>query len=267
MNSSLLNEDLANMVCLTVDVEWASPAILQDIVTLLDERNLQATFFCTQPDINVNGHERAIHPNFRRGGDILKNLHNEIGSELYNWTDREIYQHIIKNVKNFCPEAVGVRAHCLFFDSALLATYRHAGLEYDSSYFLPMARDLRPVWKESDILEIPIYYMDHVDLMSHETGFNIAGLRMEQPGMKVFDFHPNMIFLNVSTETQYLESKPYYHDYEQLLRLRNPGRGIRTLFLELLDYIKKEKLTTVVLADVNAAYRKDRTRRVERVSR
>ena len=256
MNSSLLNEDLTNMVCLTVDVEWASPAVLQDTVALLDERNLQATFFCTHPHINVNGHEMAIHPNFRRDGDILKNLHNEIGNELYNLTDREIYQHIIKKVKNFCPEAVGVRAHNLFFDSGLLSVYQQAGLKYDSSCFLPMAPGLRPIWKENDILEMPIYYMDHVDLMYQKSGFVLEGLRLNQPGMKVFDFHPNMIFLNAATEIQYLESKPYYHDYEHLLSLRRSGLGIRTLFIELLDYIKNEKLATATLSDINAAYRK-----------
>src|SRR3990170_798984 len=135
MNSSLLNEDLTNMVCLTVDVEWASPAVLQDTVALLDERNLQATFFCTHPDINVNGHERALHPNFRRDGDILKKLYKEIGSELCDWTDKEIYQYVIQKNKSFCPEAVGVRGHCQFFDSALLSIYQKAGLKYDSSCF------------------------------------------------------------------------------------------------------------------------------------
>lgn len=76
--------------------------------------------------------------------------------------------------------------------------------------------------------------------------------------MKVFDFHSNMIFLNAATEADYLESKPYYHDFEKLLSLRRPGPGIRKLFLELLDFIKRERLITTTLADLNDAYRKIR---------
>lgn len=262
-----IKEDLANLVCLTIDVEWASHGVLQDIVTLLDERGLRATFFCTHADINVDGHERAIHPNFRRNGDTMRKLSQEAGDTLNYYTDKMVYEYVVRHTKTFCPAAVGVRTHSLFYDSELLPIYRQTGIEYDSSHSLPLAPGLCPIWKEYDILEMPIYYVDHIDLINQMSGFCLEGLRMDQPGMKVFDFHPNMIFLNTATEADYLESRPYYHDFEKLLSLRCPGPGIRKLFLELLDYIKKEKLTTAVLADVNAAYRKDRIQRVERVSR
>lgn len=252
-----IKKDLSNLVCLTIDVEWASPEVLQDIITLLDERELRATFFCTHADINLDGHERAIHPNFRRNGDTIQKLNQEMGGDTLNhYTDKMVYEYVVRHTKTFCPTAVGVRAHSLFYDSELLPIYRQAGIEYDSSHSLPLASGLCPIWKEHDILEMPIYYVDHIDLIKQMSGFRLEGLRMEQPGMKVFDFHPNMIFLNATTEDDYLKSKPYYHDFKKLLSLRRAGAGIRKLFIELLDYIKKEKLTTAVLADVNAVYRK-----------
>ncbi|MEK6715189.1 MAG: hypothetical protein AABY43_04015 [Candidatus Omnitrophota bacterium] len=250
-----IKKDLANLICLTIDVEWASPEVLQDIITLLDERELRATFFCTHADIDVDGHEQAIHPNFRRNGDTMRKLSQEMGDTLNHYTDKMVYEYVVRHTKTFCPAAVGVRSHSLFYDSELLPIYRQAGIEYDSSHSLPLASGLSPTWKEHDILEMPIYYVDHIDLINQMSGFRLEGLRMEQPGMKVFDFHPNMVFLNAATEADYLESKSHYHDFEKLLSLRRSGPGIRNLFLDLLDFIKSEKLITTTLADVNTAYR------------
>ena len=81
-------------------------------------------------------------------------------------------------------------------------------------------------------------------------------LRLDQPGLKVLDFHPNMVFVNAATNADYLESKPFYHDYERLLKFRRPGRGVRTMFLELLDEIATRKLPTATLSEVNCAWRK-----------
>jgi hypothetical protein len=250
-----LKESVPNLICLTIDVEWANPEVFADIVQLLDDRGLRATFFCTHSGINVSGHERALHPNFRRRGDTLRWLQDSTGSALGQWTDTEIYQYVVESTHIFCPEAVGVRAHSLFYDSELLPIYRQKGLEYDSTYFLPMKFGLNPVWKENDILEIPIYYSDHFDLIEQVSGFRLEGLKLDQPGMKVFDFHPNMVFINASTNAQYLDSKPYYRDYDRLLKLRYPGRGVRTLFLELLNFIATQQLPTGTLAEVNAAWR------------
>jgi len=251
-----LNEVETNLICLTIDVEWASPEVIQDIIRLLDERELRATFFCTHANINTHVHERALHPNFRRNGDALRRLRSEIGDVLNEWTDKAIYEYVVQFTQTFSPEAVGIRGHSLFYDSDVLPIYRKAGLEYDSSYSLPLASGLSPIWKEYDILEMPIYYMDHIDLINQMSGFCLKGLRMDQPGMKVFDFHPNMIFLNCATVSQYLDSKLYYHDYEKLLMLRHSGRGVRTLFIELLDFISSKGLPTATLSDLNAAWRK-----------
>lgn len=248
-----------NLICLTVDVEWANPEVLKDLVRLLDERGLRATFFCTHADVNVPGHERALHPNFRRDGDTLRQLRERVGPALWEWTDTAVYRYVVQTTRAFCPEAIGVRAHSLFYDSNLLPLYQEAGVEYDSTYFLPMVSGLKPVWCKYNILKIPIYYMDHRDLSEQITGgFRLEGLRLDQPGVKVFSFHPNMVFINASTERHYLDSKPFYHDYEELLKHRNSGRGVRTLFLELLDFIASQQLPTATLSELNTAWRKDR---------
>jgi hypothetical protein len=230
---------------------------LADLRRMFDERGLGATFFCTQPGVEVPGHERALHPNFRRNGDTVRRFRSATGAPPEAWTDGQIYQHVVETTRGFCPEAKGIRGHSLFYDSELLPLYQKAGIEYDSSCFLPLMEGLRPLWKECNILEFPIYYIDHFDLKAQRTGFVLERLKLEQPGLKVFDFHPNIAFINASTNADYLECKPFYHDYERLLKFRRPKRGVRTLLLELLDEIAGRRLPTITLSALNAACRKN----------
>ena len=127
---------------------------------LLDERGLRATFFVTHGGVDVPGHERGIHPNFRRDGDVVKAIGTRVASDAGAPDDAAVYEHVVAAFKDFAPEARGVRAHSLHYDLLLLPIYQRHGIEYDSSYQMPLLRDLRPFWKECGILEIPIYFND-----------------------------------------------------------------------------------------------------------
>jgi hypothetical protein len=234
-----------------VDEEWANPEVLSDLRRMFDERGLHATFFCTQPGVEVPGHERALHPNFRRTGETVRKFRSANGTQPEAWTDGQVYQHVIETTRGFCPEATGVRAHSLFYDSELLPLYREAGIEYDSSCCLPLMEGLRPIWKEFDILEFPLYYIDHFDLKSQRTRFELERLRLDRPGLKVFDFHPNIVFINASTDADYQACKSFYHDYDRLLNFRRRDRGARTLFVELLDKIAARRMPTATLEELN----------------
>jgi polysaccharide deactylase WbmS-like protein len=235
-------------VVLSVDVEWAHPVVLDDVVTALDERGLRATFFCTHEGISVPGHERALHPNFRRPGNTQLDGAPPADSEL------GFQQQIVDAVRGFCPEAVGVRAHSLFCETELLSVYRATGLQYDSSAMLPLVAGLTAFDRGMDIVELPVYYMDHWDLLEQVTGFELAELRLDEPGLKVVGFHPNLVYLNAATERDYLDSKAHYHDPDWLLRHRHTGRGARTLFHELLDDLAG-KSPPPTLADLNDRFR------------
>lgn len=240
------------VIALTIDVEWAHPEVLDDVRSALDERGLRATFFCTHEGISVPGHERALHPNFRRSVGAQGNG----GGAPADETDADFYRRIVDRTQGFCPEGVGVRAHSLFFDSDLLPIYRSAGLDYDSSTFFPLAGGLGPVWLGHGMLELPLYYMDHWDLVEQATGFGLEVLRLDEPGLKVFDFHPNLVYLNAATVEDYIDSKPHYHDPEWLRRRRRRGRGVRSLFHELLDLLA-ERPAVALLGELSARSRRD----------
>jgi hypothetical protein len=238
-------------VILTIDVEWAHPAVLADVVGLLDERGLRCTFFCTHEGISVPGHERALHPNFRRSANTL---FSDADPAPSSESDPDFYRVVIERTHAFCPEAVGVRAHSLFQDSALLDIYRASGLQYDSTCLLPLVDDLAPFWMGRGILELPLYYMDHWDLTEGSTRFALAELRLDRPGLKILGFHPNLVFINAANEGHYLDTKQWYHDPDWLCRKRHPGRGVRTLFLDLLDQLARRSATPV-LSEVNRRFR------------
>jgi hypothetical protein len=243
-----------NLICLSVDVEWAGAELLADVVGLLDAHGVRATFFCTHAGVDVGGHERALHPNFRRNGDALRTLHDSCGA-VAALTDLDVYRHVVRAAKAFCPEAIGVRAHSLHCDTHLTGVYAAEGLQYDSSYSMSLVENLRPFWKEHRVLEIPIYYMDHLDLMEEATGFLLSRLRLDQPGLKVIDFHPNLVFTNAPTQGHYEETKSVYGNPARLRAVRHPGRGVRTLLLDLLDHITRTSLPTATLGEVNRLWR------------
>jgi len=244
-----------SLICITIDVDWAAPSVVEDMVRLLDEAGIRATIFCTHEGIGVPGHERGLHPNFRLSGDSMRKLREEAGEKFFELSEAAVYEYVVGLTKTFCPEAVGVRAHSLLYDSQLLQIYRMAGLQYESNYLLPLAAGLRPVWKEYDLLEIPIFFNDHFELKSGATGFRLDAMHLERPGLKVFQFHPNMVFINAATDRQYLDCKACYHDYDRLLGLRSGGKGARTCFNELIDLITGKQLDTATLGEVNTSWR------------
>jgi len=240
----------AGPVAITVDTEWAHPVVLADLLDILERYDVTATLFCTGPLEDARSHEVAIHPNFRRGSDavhaVLERDSHAAGDDV------AVYRAVLAEMRRAFPDAIGSRSHSLIYDSALVPELAAAGFRYDSTYMTPL-RCVEPFWKERGILEIPIYYMDHVDLMTGATRFRLEGLGLDRPGLKVFDFHPNMVFIDARSETQYLKSKASYHDPEALLSFRGDGGGIRELLVALLEHVRLHDVPLVTLAEVHHA--------------
>jgi hypothetical protein len=239
-------------ICFTVDVEWASDEVLADMRRLFDDHGVRATFFVTHAGVETPGHERGLHPNFRRNGDTFRRLREQRGDDA---SDEDIHSFVVSQTLSFAPEAKGLRTHSLYYDSTLLPIYQRLGLEYDCSYQMPLVDGLRPFWKQHEIVEIPTFYADHFDIITGATRFDAAALHLDRPGLKVFDFHPNIVFLNANDNAAYMATKSFYHDPDRLLAARQTGRGIRTLLLELLETVARRRLPTATVGEVNRHWR------------
>src|SRR5260370_29652209 len=95
MHANQTAATVSDVICLTIDIDWAAPSVLHDLVERLDERGLKATFFCTHDGIAVSGHERALHPNFRHSGDTMRKLRSEFGPDWEGLTEAEIYELVV----------------------------------------------------------------------------------------------------------------------------------------------------------------------------
>ncbi|WP_130470557.1 hypothetical protein [Candidatus Magnetaquicoccus inordinatus] len=243
-------------ICLTMDVEWACAEILADLCRLLDERQLRATFFVTHSGVEVAGHERGLHPNFRRNGDTLRAFRaaHPLADES-KIDELSLYRFVLQRTHAFASEARGVRSHSLYYDSQLLEIYREIGIEYDATYLIPLKSGLLPFWKEYGILECPTYFSDHFELKSGLTGFDTDKLALSEPGLKIINFHPNMLYINAVSNEHYMASRKDYHNHEKLLKERHSGIGVRSMFIDLLDRIVAEALPTATLGEINRLWR------------
>jgi hypothetical protein len=240
----------SNAVCFTIDVEWAASAVIEDVRSLFDQHGVAATFFVTHADVDVPGHERGLHPNFRRNGDTYLAMSNSAAA-----LDEAVHEHVLGTTLSFAPEAKGVRSHSLYYDSTLLPIYQRLGIEYDCTYQMPFVEGLRPFWKHNSIVEIPTYYADYLDLMSEITAFDASRIRFDRPGIKILDFHPNLIYLNAPSVAFFNATKSFYQDPERLRAARHQGHGIRTFLLDLLALIATREIYTTTTGKLNALWR------------
>jgi hypothetical protein len=247
MTATSFDEDA---IALTFDIEWAPQAVVDDVLFELASRNLVGTFFHTHAGIKTPGHESGLHPNFRRDGDTIRLLQDEIGPLFNEISDDDLIKRVLAVTHEICPEAKGLRTHSLFFELKLLAAMKEMDFLYDSSCLLPLQGNINPFTAMWGITELPIYFMDHLDLINNITGLEIENLKLDQKGLKVFNFHPALIYLNAENDQRYQDAKSEYTDPDALLERRHQGRGTRTLFLDLLDYIVSENMTATTMTDL-----------------
>ena len=225
------------MISITSDIDWAPDYVIDDMLDLLDKYSIKATFFCTHK-VNIKKHELGIHPNF-----------------LPNSTQGKTPSEILFNLKKLFPNAKGARAHNLFNYSSLFSLYKKFGITYDSSILIP-SQEIQPYLKSPDILEIPINFEDDLYCLNQKKTFRVKDLKVLNNTNSVFNFHPIHIFLNTNSMNQYKKAKPFLQN-KTLKNFINSNRGIRNLFIELLEFITTEELEIVTLKKINNFYRKN----------
>ena len=228
------------MIAITSDTDWAPVEVIEYMLSILDERGIRATFFCTDRKAKStiaahSGHELAIHPNFRSGKDERNTL---------------------SKLLRVCPNAKGVRSHCSYFHTKLTEIYEKLGIEYDSNWFVPQG--VRPFMLFNGILEIPMCFMDNLAFDSKH-GFS-SPLMLEPSALpSVFNFHPVHVFLNTESPERYLKAKPHYRDSSRLRKFRNkgPATGACDYLLQLLELIRKQDLEICTMHEINVHFRKE----------
>ena len=219
---------------ITSDLEWAPTEIVNELLEIFDRYSIRATFFCTHK-ASFRKHELALHPYFQVSKDEMETL---------------------QNLHNMFPKAKGVRAHTLYLHSRLFKIYKKLGIQYDNNYLLPN-QQITPFLINEGILEIPMFFEDDYYLMFHANDFSVKDLNLNMSGLKVFNFHPIHIYLNTESMSRYEKAKKFYSQPSNLNRYVNKGKGIKTLLINLLDYLEKKEIKTSTLIEINDYWRKN----------
>lgn len=232
--------------CFSIDSEWANEKVIGDLLTIFNEYKIPITLFCTNY-LNVKVNEYGIHPNFHIEGDYAKKFLLQ-QKDITKIKQNEIYRYALNNLIETIPDVKGVRTHCQHLDSELIWLFEENNLIYDSSISM-LFQDSKPFLLTPKLIEFPIYYADHPDIIYNMTDFNINKLMLDKPGLKIFDFHPNIVYINADNDNLYRQSKVFYHNPEGLKKFYNHKKGIRTLLIELLDYIVKKSIPCFTIKD------------------
>jgi|SRR3972149_1564394 len=227
------------MFAISIDVDWAIQPLIDDVSKILDNFKIHGTFFLTNKInySNLSNHELAIHPNFEGSTN---------------------FEAILEKTLRILPtnNCKGSRSHKLYYNSSLPQIYQKFGLEYDSNYILPNYEKPIPFFiPHSKILEIPFFFGDDA-LLTNNSNFNLNKIDLHDNGVKVFMFHPIHIFLNSNSIHSYQNIKNNYDNFEYLNSQKNSKEGIRSFFIELLEFIEKNNIKTQTMNEVNKIWRK-----------
>ncbi len=240
------NEYKNNYFSLTFDVDWAPDFVIDDISKHLIEKRVKATWFITHDSDAIRRlgehpelFEIGIHPNF-----------------FENTTQGREEKDIMSYLLNIVPHATSFRTHSLLQSTPLLKRMREEyGLLIDSSLYLPGIRDIKPhrVFysnNELPLTRIPFLWEDDLHSYNPDKSFIFYPGDYHFEGLKVFNFHPLFIALNMFSmdgyetlkrgnkklnKLTYKEIRPYIHK----------GIGDNDFFLQFVDYLTSNKSYTV----------------------
>jgi hypothetical protein len=242
--------EMPNEYLIGIDTDWASEAMISETARLLQDRGMKATWFVTHgsPETaRLSGHpglfEVGVHPNFSPDS-----------------TQGRSPEEIMRNLKRTVPAAVSVRTHRLLQSTPLLRLMREDfGMLYDASIHLPLTRNIVPhelhFKKDASMIRIPTFWEDGLELVKPAPCFSFKDASYHLPGIKIFVFHPIHVFLNSTDHDSYLGLKASMNfkdsNADDIQRYINrKDRGIKDLFLELLDFMKHGSFNRYCLAEL-----------------
>lgn len=203
------------MIGISFDTDWQDGEVLQFTLDLLKKYHIKATFFCTdKTKVKIKGHEIAIHPNF---------------------ASKDSPAMIIKKLKKDFPSSRGLRSHGIATSNEIILRAQKEKIKYQSNYLMYLKKNIEPI-KIYKMTELPIYWMDYYYLATEKhPRFRLKDFKLNQPGLKIFDFHPIHLYLNTISLKQYLKCKKDPKNQRKYINENKPG--IKTLLTTLLEEI------------------------------
>lgn len=222
-------------IYITFDMEWACDGVLEYIHCLIRKHHIKATIMVT--------HKTDYLEEFRRDKNIELGIHPNFNPLLSGESRQMNSDSIIDNLMELIPEAVTVRSHSLTESSKLFEKFVQVGIKNELNlYIVPTSGTVvHPYIGYSGIRRIPFIFEDDVALENKRDGIReypveyYLGEEFDLP--RIFNFHPNHVFLNTENIERYNKTKMFYKDLNELGRYRNNDLtcGSETFFLKIIQ--------------------------------
>ncbi|UCC43552.1 MAG: methyltransferase domain-containing protein [Candidatus Zixiibacteriota bacterium] len=213
--------------CFTSDIDWAPEWAIETLWERFDGLSVPLTPFVTHQSAflkqRLSSDDRVgvgLHPNFLPGS-------------THGSTPEAAVDHLF----DIWPDASTFRSHSFVDSTPITDLFAARGLHYDSNLCLFLQPGCVPLRHNSGMWRFPVFWEDDIHYkrgLAFE--FNLLRSHLETPGLKIFNIHPLLYSLNVpgndfynSIRAQLEEPSARPHSH--------PGRGVRTLVDELLDWL------------------------------
>jgi hypothetical protein len=227
---------MINRSLITLDVDWAPDFAIEAVAKTLIDGRVKATWFVTHLSPAIENlrnfpelFELGIHPNF-----LPESTHGN--------TPRQVLEHL----QAIVPEAVSVRTHSLVQSGPLLQMIIESNLKTDVSLFLPGMEYIQPFefhLKGKNLFRIPYFWSDDYEMGQISPCWQLSPLKQVK-GLKVMNFHPINIYLNVTNPEIYTDLKTSVPSLAELTAsvgesFVEKGEGPGTMFKQVVDYLAR----------------------------
>lgn len=221
-----------NSTFLTFDTDWAHEDYVNYTLDLLTNFQRKSTWFITNDFLNKpkllsrlendSNIEIGIHPNFNP---------SLLGHEGYQASVEKILQQLLDIV----PTAKSVRSHSLCQNTRMSDIFAEYGLTHECNDFVPWESGIKlgAFKMPNGITRAPHFWEDDI-AANAGLPFDDSSIFTETSGLKIFDFHPIHVFLNMENMELYEDSREIHYVPEELEKIRREGPGTESLLLQIL---------------------------------
>jgi hypothetical protein len=227
---------------LTSDLDWASEHCIEHFLEVAARFSIKPALFVTHESAAVRRAsaegrvELGVHPNFLPGSTQGNNVD-------------EVMDHVLHLV----PKPIAVRCHRYFWNEQIAATFAARGLQLDSNDCAHLKRDLKPIALLNNSLRLPVFFEDDVHwTRGHSWRFEEFAADFFSAGLKVLNFHPFFVTLNVPDAAFYAQHKSQIQGLTsgKAARMRHCGAGAGTFLTDAATAILDRGHRFVALSEL-----------------
>ena len=235
-----------NLVCFTMDIDWASEYAIASALSMFREARLPVTVFVTHKSAEIDrtlaaGEIKcAIHPNFMPDS-------SQGGS----------YQEVVDFCYDLLPNARLFRAHRYYEVNDTMELLVQHGIVAESN-LCTLLDVVPPFLHRSNTINFPIFWEDGAYLY-HYNGFDYDSFwkQLNQPGLKVLNMHPMHLMLNTPYFSYTREIKDRLTreewnalDERTIDQIAWKGEGITSFIHRIVSDVKASGIKSAYLEDV-----------------